>query len=73
VAGGPRLRKARYSDRMTVVWLRGIARQRPGGEERARTQTDVNDAQWLQRLHRYGLLRASFRPRQDVATLRWSQ
>lgn len=33
-------------------------------------KTDVNDAQWLQKLHSYGLLRASFRPRQDVATLR---
>ncbi len=33
-------------------------------------KTDVNDAQWLPKLHRYGLLRASFRPRQDVATLR---
>ncbi|WP_035470102.1 IS110 family transposase, partial [Paraburkholderia tuberum] len=33
-------------------------------------KSDVNDAQWLQKLHRYGLLRASFRPRQDVATLR---
>jgi hypothetical protein len=33
-------------------------------------KTEVNDAQWLQRLLRYGLLRASFRPRQDVATLR---
>jgi transposase len=25
-------------------------------------KTDVSDAQWLQRLHEYGLLRASFRP-----------
>ncbi len=33
-------------------------------------KTDVNDAQWLQQLHSYGLLRASFRPSQDVATLR---
>jgi transposase len=33
-------------------------------------KTDVNDAQWLQRLHQYGLLRASFRPQQDIATLR---
>jgi transposase len=33
-------------------------------------KSDVNDAQWLQKLHRYGLLRASFRPQQDVATLR---
>src|SRR3989442_1558435 len=26
-------------------------------------KTDVNDAQWLQQLHQYGLLRGSFRPR----------
>lgn len=33
-------------------------------------KTDVNDAQWLQQLHQYGLLRASFRPRDGVARLR---
>ncbi|MBB2984443.1 transposase [Paraburkholderia tropica] len=33
-------------------------------------KTDVSDAQWLQKLHAYGLLRASFRPRHDIATLR---
>lgn len=33
-------------------------------------KTDVNDAQWLQKLHQFGLLRASFRPTQEVATLR---
>jgi transposase len=33
-------------------------------------KTDVKDAQWLQRLHQYGLLRASFRPHQDIAVLR---
>lgn len=33
-------------------------------------KTDVNDAQWLQRLHSYGLLRASFHPPADIATLR---
>ena len=33
-------------------------------------KTDVNDAQWRQRLHQYGLLRASFRPHQDIAALR---
>jgi transposase len=33
-------------------------------------KTDISDAQWLQRLHAYGLLRASFRPKGDVATLR---
>ena len=33
-------------------------------------KTDVNDAQWLQRLHTYGLLRASFHPAADIAALR---
>ena len=33
-------------------------------------KTDVNDAQWLQQLHQYGLLRGSFRPRQGVVQLR---
>jgi transposase len=33
-------------------------------------KTDVCDAQWLQRLHEYGLLRASFRPQGELATLR---
>ena len=30
-------------------------------------KTDVNDAQWIQRLHQFGLLRASFRPDKQVA------
>ena len=33
-------------------------------------KTDVSDAQWLQRLHEYGLLRPSFRPRAEMAGLR---
>src|SRR3546814_11089820 len=33
-------------------------------------KTDVSEAAWLQRLHSYGLLRASFRPEAGVATLR---
>src|SRR3954454_1981392 len=33
-------------------------------------KTDVCDAQWLQRLHEYGLLRASFHPQGEIATLR---
>ena len=33
-------------------------------------KTDVNDAQWLQQLHQYGLLRGSFRPREGVIGLR---
>ena len=33
-------------------------------------KSDVNDAQWLQRLHACGLLRASFRPDREIAALR---
>ena len=33
-------------------------------------KSDVNDAQWLQRLHACGLLRASFRPTREIAALR---
>jgi transposase len=33
-------------------------------------KSDVNDAQWLQRLHACGLLRASFRPARNIAALR---
>ena len=33
-------------------------------------KTDVSDAQWLQQLHAYGLLRASFRPKGEIAALR---
>jgi transposase len=33
-------------------------------------KTDINDAQWLQQLHEYGLLRGSFHPPADIAALR---
>jgi transposase len=33
-------------------------------------KSDVNDAQWLQQLHQYGLLRGSFRPRDELIALR---
>ncbi len=33
-------------------------------------RTDVSDCQWLQYLHSVGLLRASFRPAQDIRALR---
>jgi transposase len=33
-------------------------------------KTDVKDCQWLQYLHSVGLLRASFRPRQEVCAVR---
>lgn len=41
----------------------------------ARPKTDVLDCQWLQRLHTFGLLRASFRPPESVRALRgyWRQ
>ena len=41
----------------------------------ARAKTDVLNAQWIQRLHSYGLLRASFRPPDSVLALRayWRQ
>src|SRR6516165_4391686 len=41
----------------------------------ARPKTDVLDVQWIQRLHSYGLLRASFRPPDSVLALRayWRQ
>lgn len=35
-----------------------------------RPKTDVHDAQWLQRLHTYGLLAAAFRPDEPVCVLR---
>ena len=33
-------------------------------------KSDVNDAQWLQKLHSYGLLRASFQPNNQIRSLR---
>jgi transposase len=33
-------------------------------------KTDISDAGWLRQLHSYGLLRGSFRPEAEIATLR---
>ncbi len=33
-------------------------------------KTDVSDAQWIQQLHGYGLLRGSFRPHETITALR---
>jgi transposase len=33
-------------------------------------KTDILDCQWIQQLHTYGLLRASFRPAEDIRALR---
>jgi transposase len=35
-----------------------------------RTKTDVLDCQWIQKLHSFGLLNGSFRPDQQIRTLR---
>jgi len=55
----------------------GVNLVEPGQLSRcgARPKTDVLDAQWIQRLHSYGLLRASFRPPDSVLALRayWRQ
>lgn len=31
-------------------------------------KTDVNDAQWIQQLHQFGLLRGSFQPANDISS-----
>lgn len=36
-------------------------------------KSDVQDCQWLQQLHRYGLLRAAFRPEDSICRLRTLQ
>jgi len=38
-------------------------------------KSDVQESQWLMKLHTYGLLRNSFRPRQEIRTMRtyWRQ
>jgi hypothetical protein len=33
-------------------------------------KSDVDDSQWSQKLHSYGLLTRAFRPAKDIATLR---
>ena len=33
-------------------------------------KSDVQDCQWIQQLHSYGLLTASFRPAEDMRVLR---
>lgn len=33
-------------------------------------KTDINDAQWLRDLHQFGLLRGSFQPSDDIASVR---
>ena len=51
---------------LTVVLADAREVQRAPG----RPKTDVQDCQWLQRLHTYGLLAAAFRPPEQVCVLR---
>lgn len=47
-----------------------LANPRQTKQLSGRPKTDVLDCQWIQRLHSYGLLAASFRPADDVVVLR---
>lgn len=47
------------------MWVVACSQFDPPGRK-----TDVNDAAWLRQLHSYGLLRGSFRPEAEIATLR---
>lgn len=49
---------------MVIVVNARQIKQTPG------RKSDVQDCQWIQRLHSYGLLHASFRPTADMAILR---
>ncbi|MCY2989127.1 MAG: IS110 family transposase [Planctomycetota bacterium] len=42
----------------------------PADFKKFRRKTDVSDCQWLQTLHTFGLLRGSFRPEENIVTLR---
>src|SRR6202165_4153160 len=44
-------------------------------ENAPRRKSDVQESQWLMKLHTYGLLRNSFRPSQEIRTMRtyWRQ
>ena len=60
----PHLRAAR------VAGNGGPARQCPPASQRPGRKTDYSDCQWLQLLHRCGLLRGSFRPGEAITRLR---
>jgi hypothetical protein len=54
---------------MQRCWLRNEKVQ-PSAPKPERHHPDVSDASWLRQLHSYGLLRGSFRPSAEIATLR---
>jgi hypothetical protein len=60
--GPPKNPKRTSSCAITPAWA--YTKHVPG------RKTDVSDAQWLQRLHSHGLLRASFRPKGEIVELR---
>jgi transposase len=47
-----------------------LADAREGPRAPGRPKSDVQDCQWLQRLHTYGLLAAAFRPPEQICVLR---
>ena len=60
----PAVRSAR------APWPEGLAGRRPADEVRAGRKSDVQDCQWLQKLMSLGLLRAAWRPGDEVCVVR---
>src|SRR6266567_4567041 len=53
-----------------VRWLRGVPGECRHVKNVPGRRTDVSDCQWLQFLHSVGLLKASYRPEQEVCAVR---
>ena len=53
----------------------GIRCERARDQKPARAESDVQECQWLMKLHTYGLLRDSFRPPEEIRAVRtiWRQ
>jgi hypothetical protein len=56
--------RAKASRRWRIGWSSA------GSRRKFRGKTDVSDCQWLQTLHTFGLLQGSFRPHENIVTLR---
>src|ERR1700737_4912251 len=52
------------------AWLQGVSGQRAFAEDRPGRKSDVSDCEWIQYLHSVGLLKASFRPPEDICAVR---
>jgi transposase len=51
-------------------WNRGISGQCAGTKNLPGRKSDVQECQWLMKLHTYGLLRNSFRPPEEIRAVR---